>query len=242
MEGNQNNNSTSQNQNGEGSQSNQGQQGNTPQNNNSQNNQNNQSNSPAVDTKKIGEDAISELLKNMGVDNEDALKNIVSEYNKHKQEGMTDLQKAQGENEQLIKQLATEREERIIAEAKVTAMELGADPEMIDDLVIVAKSKVTKEKDISAVISEIKESASGKAYFIQQDNNKPGQNSQNNRNVTRGNGTQQSQNNTNQQNNNSQNNQNNSGNSSNGRYAGTFAERFFKARKTNDGKSHYFKA
>lgn len=56
-----------------------------------------------------------------------------------------------------------------MAEAKLSAIQLGAKPELVDDLVIIAKAKVTKDKDINAIIAEIKDSTSGKVYFSNED-------------------------------------------------------------------------
>lgn len=53
----------------------------------------------------------------------------------------------------------------MMAEAKMAAMKLGARPDLVDDLVTVAMSKVTKDKDVDAVISEIKSGNTGSVYF-----------------------------------------------------------------------------
>ena len=118
-----------------------------------------------VDIEKAKSDAVSELLKTLGVEDADALKGIVSKHKEDEEANKTELQKKNDALTETTKQLASEREGRIIAEAKLSAIQLGAKPELVDDLVIVAKSKVTKEKDINAVIAEIKDSTSGKVYF-----------------------------------------------------------------------------
>lgn len=98
----------------------------------------------------------------------------------------------------------------------------------MDDLVIVAKAKVTKEKDINAVIVEMKDSTNGKIYFAtdedENETNKKGT-------VTRSRVKKTTE----------QNKQGTNGDSNNGdsKYAGTMAERLLAGRKAV--KSHYFK-
>lgn len=203
--------------------------------------QNNQQNTQQVDTGSIKSEAINALLKSFGVESEDALKGIVEDYNKRQNEGKTELQKATEQNGTLLKELAEERDARMISDAKVAAIQMGANPDMIDDLVIVAKSKVTKEKDITKVITEIKDSPTGKAYFKSEEDegNKGGKSvAKTGGNATRGNATNTGAQNKGQ---NSQNNQsnNNSGEGSN-KFTGTYAERIFKNRQRMSGKSHYF--
>lgn len=118
-----------------------------------------------VDIEKTKSEAVSEFLKTLGVEDADSLKGIVTKHKEDEEANKTELQKKDDALTETTKQLASEREGRIIAEAKLSAIQLGAKPELVDDLVIVAKSKVTKEKDINAVIAEIKDSTSGKVYF-----------------------------------------------------------------------------
>lgn len=141
---------------------------------NSQNNQNvntssntNQqnTNNSAVDKEKIKNDAIAEYLKGLGVEDGDTLKGIIAKAKEEEEKNKTDLEMPNDTLTATTKQLAEEREARLIAEAKLSAIQLGAKPEIVDDLVIIAKAKVTKDKDINAVIAEIKDSTNGKIYF-----------------------------------------------------------------------------
>ena len=118
-----------------------------------------------VNVDKVKNDTISNLLKTLGVEDEESLKGIVSKAKEAEEANKTELQKRTDTLTQTTKELADERESRIIAEAKLSAIQLGAKPELVEDLVIIAKSKVTKDKDINAVIAEIKDSNSGKVYF-----------------------------------------------------------------------------
>lgn len=202
-------------------------------NNEQQNNNTNQQTSTQqnnnVDVEKVKGDAIAEYLKSLGVENSDSLQAIVKKAKEDEEANKTALQKKDDELTATTKDLVEEREARVIAEAKLSAIQLGAKPELVDDLVIVAKAKVTKDKDINAVIAEMKDSTNGKIYFVtndEEDNetNKKGT-------VTRSRVKKTTE----------QNNQNTNGESNNGdsKYAGTMAERLLAGRKAV--KSHYFK-
>lgn len=122
-----------------------------------------------VDVSKVKEQAIEEYLKSLGVDSDDALKGIVTKHKEDEDRNKTELQRSNDTLTTTTKKLAEEREARIMAEAKLSAIQLGAKTELIEDLVVVAKSRVTKDKDINAVIVEIKDSTSGSVYFIKDD-------------------------------------------------------------------------
>ena len=197
---------------------------------NTQNNDTNQQTSTQqnnnVDVEKVKGDAIAEYLKSLGVENSDSLQAIVKKAKEDEEANKTDLQKKDDALTATTKELVTEREARVIAEAKLSAIQLGAKPELVDDLVIVAKAKVTKEKDINAVIAEMKDSTNGKIYFAtdEDETNKKGT-------VTRSRVKKTTE----------QNKQGTNGDSNNGdsKYAGTMAERLLAGRKAV--KSHYFK-
>ena len=133
-------------------------------NTNSQN-----TNTNAVDTEKVKNDAIAEYLKELGVEDGDTLKGIVTKAKEEEEKNKTDLERSNDTLTATTKELVAEREARIMAEAKLSAIQLGAKPELVDDLVIIAKAKVTKDKDINAIIAEIKDSTSGKVYFSNED-------------------------------------------------------------------------
>lgn len=141
---------------------------NTQQNTNT-NSQNANTNTNVVDTEKVKNEAIAEYLKELGVEDGDTLKGIVTKAKEEEEKNKTDLQKSNDTLTATTKELVEEREARIIAEAKLSAIQLGAKPELVDDLVIIAKAKVTKDKDINAIIAEIKDSTSGKIYFSNED-------------------------------------------------------------------------
>lgn len=202
-------------------------------NNSQQNNNTNQQTSTQqnnnVDVEKVKDDAIAEYLKSLGVENSDSLQAIVKKAKEDEEANKTDLQRKDDELTATTKELVEEREARVIAEAKLSAIQLGAKPELVDDLVIVAKAKVTKDKDINAVIAEMKDSTNGKIYFATSDE-------EDNETNKKGTVTRSRVKKTTEQNNQNTNGESNDGDS---KYAGTMAERLLAGRKAV--KSHYFK-
>lgn len=182
-----------------------------------------------VDVEKVKGDAVAEYLKSLGVENSDSLQAIVKKAKEDEEANKTDLQKKDDALTATTKELVTEREARVIAEAKLSAIQLGAKPELVDDLVIVAKAKVTKDKDINAVIAEMKASTNGKIYFVTSDEEE-------NETNKRGTVTRSRVKKTTEQNKQGTNENSNNGDS---KYAGTMAERLLVGRKAV--KSHYFK-
>lgn len=182
-----------------------GQQQNTNQNNGTQNNQQqqqqnqqqntNQNTQQSVDVEKLKKDAVQGYLGTLGYD-EDTLKGILEKHKEDEEANKTDLEKAQTQLSKLTKELVEERKARTLAEAKLAALKLGAKTDLVDDLVTVAMARVTKEKDINAVVAEIKAGPTGAVYFENtQDQNQQQQN--NGKNLTGGysggNGGQQNQ-------------------------------------------------
>lgn len=125
----------------------------------------------AVDVEKVKSDAVAEYLQNLGY-GEDELKGILEKDKAAKEVNKTELEKKDDVLRETTAQLVAEREARMLADAKLTAIKLGAKPDMVEDLVAVAKSKVTKDKDITKVIAEIKDGKTGKAYFVSEEEQK----------------------------------------------------------------------
>lgn len=135
-----------------------------------------------VDIEKTKKQGVNEILAALGVDSKEDLQTIVSQYKQEQENKKTDLEKANDSNKSLTKRLVEEKERADIAEAKLAAITLGAKPDLVDDLVIVAKSKVTEDKKILDIIEEIKKSKSGSVYFVSEEENKE---DKKNRTVTR---------------------------------------------------------
>ena len=122
-----------------------------------------------VDVEKVKSDALQEFLASLGVEDKEKLQGIVTKAKEEEDAKKSDLEKANDTLSETLKQLAAEREARVLSDAKLEAVKLGARPEMVDDLVIIAKAKVTKDKDVSTVIAEIKDSEAGKFYFANEE-------------------------------------------------------------------------
>ena len=133
---------------------------------------------PEVDVEAVKEQAVKDYMKSLGIEDDEKLKGIVTKAKEDEEKNKTDLEKKDDVIKETTRQLVEEREARQTAEAKLAAIKLGAKPEAVDDLVVIAKSRVTKDKDINKVIAEIKDGTNGKMYFVSdeekvQENKKP---------------------------------------------------------------------
>lgn len=143
---------------------------------------------PTIDVERVKSDAISEYLKSLGVEDSDTLKGIVTKAKEEEDKNKTDLEKSNETLTATTKELAAEREARQLADAKLAAIKLGANPKLVDDLVVIAKARVTGDKKIEEVIAEIKDGETGKIYFGTDEpegEEKPEKKKQKNKNVTR---------------------------------------------------------
>lgn len=108
---------------------------------------------------------VNEFLKVLGVEKKEDLQAIVDAYNEQVESRKSDLEKANDSNKTLTKRLVEEKERADIAEAKLAAISLGAKKELVDDLVVIAKAKITGDKKIIDIVEEIKKSNVGSVYF-----------------------------------------------------------------------------
>ena len=185
-----------------------------------------------VDVEKVKSEALSGFLKELGVEDAEALRGIVTKHKEDEDKNKTELERKNDTLTQTAKELADEREARIIAEAKFSAVQLGAKSELVDDLVVVAKAKVTKDKDINAVIAEIKDSTSGKVYFKSDEEETEEKGKNKDKTVTRARVTKPSEKSGTKK-------EEKGGMETKEEHKGSMAERLLAGRKTN--KSHYFK-
>ena len=211
-------------------------QNNTQQNTN-QNNQVEQSNAVQNTQQVEQKDTLKEFMEKNGIEDSEALSKFWSDHKKAEDAKKDDLTRANDTITNLTKKLSEAENRAVIAEAKISAMKLGARPELVDDLVIVAKSRATGDKTVETVISEIKSSDSGKFYFVDESEQNNGTGNVTNRKPGQVTNNQQNQNRTST----NRNAQNNSNQNSGDKYAGTIAERLFKNRKQTGAKSSYFK-
>lgn len=127
---------------------------------------------PEVDVEAVKEQAVKDYMKSLGIEDDEKLKGIVTKAKEDEEKNKTDLEKKDDVIKETTRQFVEEREARQTAEAKLAAIKLGAKPEAVDDLVVIAKSRVTKDKDINKVISEIKDGTNGKMYFVSDEEEK----------------------------------------------------------------------
>lgn len=178
---------------------------------------------PEVDVEAVKEQAVKDYMKSLGIEDDEKLKGIVTKAKEDEEKNKTDLEKKDDVIKETTRQLVEEREARQTAEAKLAAIKLGAKPEAVDDLVVIAKSRVTKDKDINKVIAEIKDGTNGKMYFVSDEEEKEQKNKK--PNVTR----KRVSKNTEQEDENIED-----------KYEGSIAARLF-ANKKKPTKSNYFK-
>lgn len=138
---------------------------------------------PEVDVEAVKEQAVKDYMKSLGIEDDEKLKGIVTKAKEDEEKNKTDLEKKDDVIKETTRKLVEEREARQTAEAKLAAIKLGAKPEAVDDLVVIAKSRVTKDKDINKVIAEIKDGTNGKMYFVSDEEEKEQKNKK--PNVTR---------------------------------------------------------
>ena len=204
----------------------------TTQQNQSTNTETQTKTEPKVDVEKVKSEALSGFLKELGVEDAEALRGIVTKAKEDEDKNKTELERKNDTLTQTTKELAEEREARIIAEAKFSAVQLGAKPELVEDLVVIAKSKVTKDKDINAVIAEIKDSASGKVYFQSDEEETEEKGKNKNKTVTRARVTKPSEKSGKKEE------EKGGTETKKEEHAGSMAERLLAGRKAK--KSHYF--
>lgn len=180
-----------------------------------------------LDAEQIKSDAINDYLKSLGIESDDALKTIVNKHNDDIKKNRTDLENKDEELKQTTTELAKERSERIKAEAKVEAMILGAKPEMLEDLIVVAMNKVTKDKGVKEVLAEMKAGTNASNYFVSDD-----EDDKKDKNKKQNNVTNKRVNKTNKD-------DKNKDDEDDKKHEGSMAERLLAKRKQT--KNHYFK-
>ena len=115
--------------------------------------------------KKERESAQKNLLKELGVEDAKSAKEGLAAYKKIVDKDKTDAQKAQ-EDLAAETKAKTEAEKRaLLAEAKVEVLSAGCKPEYLDDVITLALTRVSDNKDLAAVVKEMKADAKYGAFF-----------------------------------------------------------------------------
>lgn len=134
-----------------------------------------------VDENKI----ISEYLKKIGLSENDSVEDIIKKHNDDVEKNKTEAQKKDDVIKSTTKKYIKEKERADEVEAKLIAYQLGCKKELVDDVVIIAKSKLKDGKSMSDIITEIKNSDRGSFFFDIEENEEEMEKPSNNKN-TRG--------------------------------------------------------
>lgn len=114
-----------------------------------------------VDENKI----ISEYLRKIGLSDNDSVEDIIKKHNEDVEKNKTETQKKDDVIKNTTKKYIKEKERADEAEAKLIAYQLGCKKELVDDVVVIAKSKLKDGKSMSDIITEIKNSDRGSFFF-----------------------------------------------------------------------------
>lgn len=111
------------------------------------------------------ESAKKALLRELGVEDAKTAKEGLTKYKEILDKDKTDADKAREDlgKESKAKEAAEKR--ALLAEAKVEVLSFGCKPEYLDDVITLAMGKVSDDKDLSAVVKEMKESPKYKVMF-----------------------------------------------------------------------------
>lgn len=111
------------------------------------------------------ESAKKSLLRELGVDDAKTAKEGLAKYREILDKDKTDAEKAKEGLAAETKAKGEAERRALLAEAKVEALSAGCNPTYLDDLITLATSRVTEDKDLSAVIKEMKGDQKYKTFF-----------------------------------------------------------------------------
>lgn len=115
---------------------------------------------------------LSSVYKGLGFDSEEAAKAFVDKYKGEEEKNKTDLVKAQERASQLEAEKNAEAAKAQDLQYKFDAMAEGCDAKSAADVVVLAKAKMSDDKDFAAALKEVKEQYP--AMFGQTDNGNGG--------------------------------------------------------------------
>ena len=111
------------------------------------------------------ESAKKALLKELGVEDAKSAKEGLAKYKEILDKDKSAAEKA-GEALATEQKAKAEAEKRaLLAEAKVEVLSAGCKPEYLDDVITLAMTKVSDDKDLAAVVKEMKEDTKYSAFF-----------------------------------------------------------------------------
>lgn len=105
------------------------------------------------------------ILKSLGFKDEEEAKKSIEEYNKYVESKKTDDEK----KAEALKTAKSEKDEAIkrasLAESKLACYNAGVSKDYIDDVMLIASSKVTEEKTLETVLEEMKKDKKYESFF-----------------------------------------------------------------------------
>lgn len=105
------------------------------------------------------------VLKSLGFGNEDEAKKAIGLYNALLQSQKTEEEKNAEELEKAKKETDEYRLRAEIAESKAVCLENGVDKDCIDDVLAIAKTKVTENSNLEKVLSDMKKDKKYASFF-----------------------------------------------------------------------------
>ena len=115
--------------------------------------------------KKEKESAKKALLKDLGVEDAKSAKEGLAKYKEILEKDKTETQKAQDTANAAEKAKQKAEKRAILAEAKVEVLSAGCKPEYLEDVITLALRKVSDDKDLSAVVKEMKGEPKYSTFF-----------------------------------------------------------------------------
>lgn len=115
--------------------------------------------------KRTGENVI---LKSLGLNSKeelDAVKEIIKKHKEDEEKNKTDLEKEKEKTTKLEQEKAAAIKEKDDIVAKYEAIKSGVNPDYVDDILVIAKSKKKDDEKISDVIKEMKEDEKYSYFF-----------------------------------------------------------------------------
>lgn len=112
-----------------------------------------------VDVDEVKANARADFLKDLGVDDEDSLKEILNAHNEQIKANQTELEGAKGELEKTNGKLTKESQRANDAEFKLAAFIKGTKEDSLDDLKVLAEAEIAgkKAKSVDEAIDHVLE-------------------------------------------------------------------------------------
>lgn len=99
----------------------------------------------------------SSIYKGLGFESEEQAKEFIEKYKQEEEKNKSDLVKAQEEAKKAQAEKAAEAARAQDMQYKFDAMEQGCDAKAAEDVVVLAKAKMSDDKDFATALKEVKE-------------------------------------------------------------------------------------